>query len=130
MGRGRPRKIDPRIVVGTANVYRVQFDQFWPKLGARLLAAQSPDEVTSALREEADGISATLPPLSGLIFKVKNDPKFPRERSASQIHFLADSLGGQDLVTPRRSREICTKERAKKKYVIVRREYYIECSCG
>jgi len=129
-GRGRPRKIDPWIVVGAANVYRVQFEQFWPKLGARLLAAQSSDEVASALREEADGISATLPPLSKLIFKVKNDPKFPRERSASQIHFLADSLGGQDLVTPRRSREICAQERAKRKYVIVRREYYIECSCG
>lgn len=128
--RGRPHQIDPRIVVGTANVYRVQFNQFWPKLGARLLAAHSLDEVASALREEADGISATLAPLSELILKVKNDPKFPRERSASQIHFLADSLGGQGLVTPRRSREICARERAKKKYFIVRREYYIECSCG
>jgi hypothetical protein len=129
-GRGRPREIDPWIAVGSADTYRVQFHQFWPKLGARLLAAQSPDEVVSALREEADGISATLPPLSELILKVKNDPKFPRERSASQIHFLADSLGGQGLVTPRRSREICARERSKKKYFIVRREYYIECECG
>lgn len=62
-GRGRPPEIKPSIVVGTANVYRIQFEQFWPKLGARLLAAQSPDEVASALREEADGISATLAPL-------------------------------------------------------------------
>ena len=129
-GRGRPREIDPWIVVGSANTYRVQFAQFWPKLGARLLAAQSPDDVASALREEADGISATLHPLSELILKVKNDPRFPRARSASQIHFLADSLGGQGYVTPRRSREICAQERAKKKYVIVRREYYIECECG
>jgi|HubBroStandDraft_2_1064218.scaffolds.fasta_scaffold10664_2 hypothetical protein len=129
-GRGRPCKIDPWIVVGTANVYRVQFEQFWPRLGDRLLAAQSPDEVDSALREGADGISATLHPLSELILKVKNDPKFPRERSASQIHFLADSLGAQGYVTPRRSREICAKERAKKRHVIIRREYYIECSCG
>jgi hypothetical protein len=129
-GRGRPRKIDPWIVVGTANVYRVQLEQFWPKLGARLLATQSPDEVASALREEADGISATLHPLSELILKIRNDPKFPRERTASQIRFLADSLGGQGLVTPRRSREICAKERAKKRHFIVRREYYIECECG
>lgn len=129
-GRGRPREIDPWIVVGSADTYRVQFHQFWPKLGARLLAAQSPDEIDSALREGADGISATLHPLSELILKVKNDPKFPRERSASQIHFLADSLGGQGLVTPRRSREICAKERARKRYFIVRREYYIECECG
>jgi hypothetical protein len=129
-GRGRPPEIKPSIVVGTANVYRIQFEQFWPKLGARLLAAQSPDEVASALREEADGISATLAPLSELILKIKNDPRFPRERTASKIHFLADSLGGQGRVTPRRSREICAKERAKKRHVIIRREYYIECECG
>lgn len=129
-GRGRPREIDPWTVVGSANTYRVQFTQFWPNLGARLLAAQSPNGVASALLEQADGISATLAPLSELILKVKNDPKFPRERAASQIHFLADSLGGQGLVTPRRSREICAKERAKKRHVIVRREFYIECECG
>ena len=129
-GRGRPPEVNPSIVVGTANVYRAQFEQFWVKLGARLLAAQSAEDVVTALREAADGISATLAPLSELILKVKNDPKFPRARSASQIHFLADSLGGQGLVTPRRSREICAKERAKKKYCIVRREYYIECECG
>lgn len=129
-GRGRPREIDPWIVVGSADAYRIQFEQFWPKLGARLLPAQSPEEVARALRERADGISRTLAPLSELILKVKNDPKFPRARSASQIHFLADSLGGQGLVTPRRSREICAKERAKKRYLIIRREYYIECECG
>jgi hypothetical protein len=129
-GRGRPREIDPWIVVGSADTYRIQFTQFWPKLGARLLAAQSPDEVARTLREEANGISATLVPMSELVLKIRNDPKFPRERSASQIHFLADSLGGQGLVTPRRSREICTKERVKKRHFIVRREYYIECECG
>lgn len=128
--RGRPREIDPWIVVGTANVYRVQFNQFWPRLGARLLAAHSPEEVATAIREEAQAISASLDPHSELILKIRNDPKFPRVRSASQIHFLADSLGGQGLVTPRRSREICAKERAKKKYFIIRREYYIECECG
>jgi hypothetical protein len=129
-GRGRPREIDPWIVVGAANTYRVQFAQFWPKLGARMLAAQSSDEVACALREEAGSINATLAPLSELILKVKSDPKFPHARSASQINFLADSLGGQGLVTPRRSREICAKERGKKRHVIVRREYYIECECG
>ncbi len=129
-GRGRPREIDPWIVVGTANTYRIQFAQFWPKLGARLLAAQSPEEVAIAVREEAAGISASLDPHSELILRIRSDPKFPRARSTSQINFLADSLAGQGLVTPRRAREICAEERAKKKYFIVRREYYIECSCG
>ena len=128
--RGRPRQIDPRIVVESANTYRIWFTQFWPKLGGRLLAAQSPEEVARAVRDEAVGISTALDPFSELILKIVNDPKFPRARSTSQIHFLADSLGGQGDVTPRRSREICAEERAKKRHFIVRREYYIECSCG
>ncbi|MGA2203655.1 MAG: hypothetical protein ABSG40_17005 [Terriglobales bacterium] len=129
-GRGRPREIDPRTVVESADHYRIVFLQFWPKLGARLLAAQSPEEVAKAVREEAPDISASLDRYSELILKIVNDPKFPRARSKSQIHFLADSLGGHGFVTPRRSREICAEERTKKKYFIVRREYYIECSCG
>lgn len=128
--RGRPRHIDPHTVVGTANTYRAWFTQFWPKLGSRLLGAQCAEEVATAVREEAAGISTSLDPYWELIFKIVNDRKFPGSRSASQIHFLADSLGGQGLVTPRRSREICAEERAKERHVIVRREFYIECSCG
>ena len=128
--RGRPREIDPGIVVGSADHYRIVLPQCWPKLGPRLLAAQSPEDVATAVREEAAGISTSLDPFSELILKIVKDPKFPRARSSSQIHFLADSLGGQGLVTPRRSREICAEERAEKRHFIVRREYYIECSCG
>ncbi|SRR5260370_1165145 len=129
-GRGRPPHIDRSIVVGQADQYRAVLLQFWPKLGPRLLAAQSPEEIVRAVREDAAGISGSLVPFGELILKIMHDPRFPRARSASQIHFLADSLGGQGFVTPRRSREICAKERSKKTHVIVRREYYIECSCG
>jgi hypothetical protein len=129
-GRGRPREIDPWIVVGSADTYRTHFTQFWPKLGTRLLSAQSPEEVAKVVREDAAAISASLDPHWELILKIRNDPKFPRVRSASQIRFMADSLGGQGYVTPRRSREICAEERAKKRHFIVRREFYIECSCG
>ena len=104
--------------------------QFWTKLGPRLLAAQSPEEIARAVQEDASGITASVVPFSELILQILRDPKFPRARSASQIHFLADSLGGQGFVTPRRSREICAEERSKVRHVIVRREYYIECSCG
>jgi hypothetical protein len=128
--RGRPPEIDPRIVVGSADHYRVVFPQVWPKLGPRLLAAQSPEEVARAVREEAADISASLDPFSELILKIAKDRRFPRARSTSQIHFLADSLGGQGSVTPRRSREICAEQRAEKRHFLVRREYYIECSCG
>jgi len=129
-GRGRPRHIDRSIVVGQADHYRVVLHQFWPKLGPRLLAAQSPEEIVRAVREDAAGITGSLVPFSELILRILHDPKFPHARSTSQIHFLSDSLGGQGFVTPRRSREICAEERTKVRHVIVRREYYIECSCG
>jgi hypothetical protein len=129
-GRGRPRKIDPSTVVGAADTYRLWLPQLWPKLGPRLLAARSSGEVTTALRELAAGISASLVPYSQLILDIVRDAKFPMARPASQIHFLADSLGGQGFVTPRRAREICAAARSKVRHVIVRREYYIECSCG
>lgn len=128
--RGRPPNIDRSFLLGQADHYRVVLSQFWPKLGPRLLVAQSAKEIVSAVREEAVGISGSLLQFVDLILKILRDPKFPHARSMSQIHFLADSLGGQGFVTPRRSREICAEERSKVKHVIVRREYYIECSCG
>ena len=129
-GRGRPPNIKRSILLGQADHYRVVLLQFWPKLGPRLLAAQSPEEIVRAVREDAPGITGSLVPFAGLILKIVHDPKFPHTRSKSQIHFLSDSLGGQGMVTFRRSREICAQERTKIRHVIVRREYYIECSCG
>ena len=128
--RGRPANIDPSVVVGSADTYRLWFEQLWPKMGARLLAASSSEDITKAIRENAPDVSLSLAPHSDLILKIVRDPKFPAVRSASQIHFLADSLGGQGLVKPRRSREICVEERSRVRHVIVRQEYYIECSCS
>jgi len=129
-GRGRPANIEPSVVVGSADTYRLWFAQLWSKLGPRLLAARSSEEITKAIRENAPDVSGSLAPYSELILQIVRDPKFPAVRSASQIHFLADSLGGQGVVKPRRSREICTEERSKVRHVIVRQEYYVECSCG
>lgn len=129
-GRGRPAKIEPSTVVGAADAYRVWLAQFWPKLGPGLLAAKSSAEISTALREFASSVSASLLPHSELILDILRDPRFPTVRPVSQMHFLADSLGGQSFVTPRRSREICSEERSRVRHVIVRQEYYIECSCG
>jgi hypothetical protein len=96
-GRGRPRHIDCSIVVGQADHYRTVLHQFWPKLGPRLLAAQSPEEIVKAVREDAAGIAGSLMQFSELIRKILHDPKFPHARLASQVHFLSDSLGGRVL---------------------------------
>jgi len=128
--RGRPVNIDPSVVVGSADTYRLWFEQLWSQLGPLFLAARSAEDITRAVQENAPDVSVSLAPHSELILKIVRDPKFPAVRSASQIHFLADSLGGQGLVKPRRSREICAEQRSKVRHVIVRQEYYIECSCG
>lgn len=128
--KGRPARIDPAIVVGSADTLRAWFHQFWPRLGPRILRATSAEAVETAINEDAASISNGLTKYSDLILQIVRDRRFPHARKTSQIQFLADSLGGQGFVTPRRSREICTKERSKARHVIVRREFYIECSCG
>jgi len=129
-GKGRPSRIDPGIVVGSADAFRAWFHQFWTKLGPRILIAKSSEEIERAITEDAPSVEGGLFQYSELILKIVRDRRFPRARTTSQIHFLADSLGGQGFVSSRRSREICAAERTKVKQVIVRREYYIECSCG
>jgi len=73
-------------------------------------------------------------PIVSLILKVLRDPDFPKRDREARINFLADSLAARGAVTPRTSRDICARERAKdrarQRHRIMRREFYIECSCG
>jgi hypothetical protein len=128
--RGGQRKVDPQMVLGNADTFRAQFSNAWPMLGKRLLAARSAVETWEIVKSGKGIISIMDFAFSELIFQILHDPKFPRLRTKAQVHFLADSLGASGSVTPRRSREICAEERAKVRHVIVRREYYIECTCG
>jgi hypothetical protein len=127
--RGRPG-VDRSQVLQTADQLSVMLPGFWPRLVQPLLAAQSPGDVTRAF--EAVGLVSTsfVPHWSELILKIIQDRRFPRVRAKAQIAFLTDSLGAQGAVTPRRSREICAEERTKESHFIVRRDYYIECTCG
>jgi hypothetical protein len=127
--RGRPG-VDRSRVLQTANQLSVMLPGCWPRLAPPLLAAQSPRDVTRAF--EALGLVSTsfVPHWSELILKIIHDRRFPRSRTKAQIRFLADSLGAQGTVTFRRSREICAEERTKESHFIVRRDYYIECTCG
>ena len=67
-------------------------------------------------------------PISALILKVLREQKFPKRREP-QINFLTDSLAGRGWISPRRSRDICERERKKKVNYIIRQDYYIECTC-
>ena len=129
---GRPG-VDRTLTLQTADQFRTMLPEAWPRLSPALLAARSPEDVTKAF--ESCGLLSTsfVPHWSGLILETVQDRRFPRVRAKAQIEFLSDSLGAQGKVTPRRSREICAEQRtieeAKTRHVIVRRDFYIECTC-
>lgn len=132
--RGRPRRVIPSETSGRARNYRGILNQVWDQLWPRLEQAQTEEDVTNAFNEGASPyIREFIPALAGLVLEVMRDRRFPEKREP-QINFLADSLAGRGWVRPRRSRDICARERAKEDpkspHKIIRKEFYIECECG
>ena len=129
-GRGRPG-IRASEISGRAYNYHLIFSHIWDVVGVSLLAANTKEEVTKAL--ELTHYKDEFAAIASLLLQVLHDPKFPKRREA-QINFLGDSLAARGSVSPRRSRDICeqerAKERAKSRHKIIRKEFYIECSCG
>jgi len=131
--RGRPRKIEPDWVRGTADNYRYVFGLIWRHIWPGLSKAQTQQDVIQAIsRPEVGSYALDLIQKADLILQIVRDPKFPKRNAEAQINFIADSIGGHGLVTPRTSRDICAKERERIKRIhrILCYEYYIECSCG
>jgi hypothetical protein len=131
---GRPHRMAASEVFGRSQNLRLQFSQIWYKVGERLLRAEAGDDVLNALELAGQYWRNELGPgrIPSLILTILRDPKFPKQRVQQQINFLADSLAALGNVSPRRSRDICEQERRKEKvgHHIIRREFYIECSCG
>ena len=79
-------------------------------------------------------------PYYDLIRMTLKDPDFPKINRESQIRFLAESIAGPSLagrdvhgkyrMSLRRSRDICSELRNNPPHSIIRREPYVECSCG
>jgi hypothetical protein len=134
-GRGRPPKIRASEVYGRAENWRDILDQVWGRLWPLLSNAQSEAEVTRAFRDGARPYDQNfVPTLAGLTLRVLRESTLPKRRKPLQ-RFLADSLAGVGVVTPRRSRDICARERAERAkrdsaHRILRYEFYVECSCG
>lgn len=126
--RGRPGVRAPEIA-GRGENYRLIFSQIWDVVGSALLSAKTEGDVIRAF-EQRFVYLREFEPLASLILQVLGEPKFPK-RTEPQRNFLADSLAGRGWISPRRSRDICLKERGKKKEDhVIRREYYVECTCG
>jgi hypothetical protein len=131
-GRGRPYKIRASEVSGRAYNYHLIFSQIWNVAGEQLLRATTEEEIIKALEQTSQkGEFVHIVPL---ILTVLRDPEFPKRDKKARIKFLADSLAARGAVTPRTSRDICARERARERkksvHRILRREYYVECSCG
>ncbi len=131
--RGRPVKIQASWVRGRADNYRWIFHQIWDHIWPALSKAQTQQEaIQSFARPEVGSYALDLIRMADLILQVAQDPKFPKHKRKAQINFMADSIAAHGVVTPRSSRDICERERARIKRVhhILRYEYYVECSCG
>jgi hypothetical protein len=133
-GRGRPYHVLHSEVIGRAENYRGIFRQVWSALRGPLIAAHEVNEVIEAFQKHAEPYAHEfVPRLAQDILNVIRNPRFPK-RANAQINFLAESLAGRPNVEPRTSRDICSRERAKERakspHNIIRKEFYVECSCG
>jgi hypothetical protein len=123
---GRPG-IRKSFVIGSAYNAGLMLKQHWHYVGEPLLSAQNAGEVSAAFKETPTSVQDHFRQ-GDLILSILRDPKFPTRKEA-QIQFLADSLGGRGEISPRRSRDICAEERNRLRHYIIRRDFYIECTC-
>jgi hypothetical protein len=133
-GRGRPRRCRYSEILGRAANYRGIFTRIWQRICGPLLSATTGDKVTEIFRSFGEPYAHEfVPRLAEDILEVIREDKFPK-RTKTQIRFLANSLAGRPNVAPRTSRDICAKglaeEKARSPHKILRKEFYVECSCG
>ena len=95
------------------------------------MAAEDVENVLQAFERMHEGYRRVLLCYPELIVKSLKDRNFPKRDRNAQEQFIADSIAGDGRVSIRRSRDICGEERAKRKRTgtILRREFYIVCSC-
>jgi hypothetical protein len=130
--RGPKEKIGPSEVANRAYDLKLTFEIAgkqldWPKL----LASKSTEEVEAAFETMDEGYRRKFLYRIEPILRCLRDRQFPKLNRKSQEQFIADSLAGDGRVSLRRSRDICQRERARRKAsgTILRREFYIVCSC-
>ena len=121
-------------VTGRAFNYEWALNQVWENLEKPLLDVETSHGVIEAFKKFAQSYAGDfVPRLSEDILLLLNDPDFP-QRALPRTRFLARSLGGRPILSFRRSRDICEeadrREKKKSPHRIIRREFYVECSCG
>lgn len=132
--KGRPARIPASWVRGRADNHRESLTPIWSHVWPALAKAGSRQDVVNTLSgaDVSPAYALEFVRLADAILQVVKDPRFPKRKQAAQINFLADSIAGWDTFTPRSSRDICERERARieKVHRIMSYEYYVRCSCG
>ena len=126
--RGRPG-MRVNLVVGWGYNNTYLLNAYWSVLKEPLLKAETKEDVEAALQLIYETQRSRFMPYSQLILEAIKEKKFPKTDKA-QTRFIAESIAGQGIISARRARDICTRERSKVTYKIIRREYFIECTCG
>jgi len=131
--RGRKRRIHPEYVVRAAN-YLFKLLEFckdqidWGKLELAKTeeeAATAIERVPPPYREHLNFWLAAIPEWA-------LEGKFPKTNLERKMRHLADSVAAEGFLTPRRCRDVCLEERKRQAQLgmILRREFYIECTCS
>jgi hypothetical protein len=144
-GRGRPGVSASEVAMRAENYQRMFWDYRLDKKKreyvrdkpsewtTQILASKTVEDLERAFQTQPISTQNEFRPLFPLILKVLRERTFPK-KPETQLDFLADSIAARAEIAPRTSRDICEKERAKQhtksRYRILRREYYVECSCG
>ncbi len=129
---GRPPRIDPWSVLGQANHLKAMFERFERDIDwQRLRSAKTTGDLDEAFgNADPYYLRRWFRPEYEDILRIVRERNFPKSSRRAQIRFLCDSLGGSGRVSFRRARDICSKERKHPSHQIIRREFYIECTCG
>src|SRR3974390_825466 len=105
---GRPEMIKASRVRGRADDFRTILTQIGDRVFPGLLKAQTREEILLSFEGTDIGAYALeFARLADLIFKVRQERKFPKQNRKAQINFLADSIAGYGMVAPRTARDIC-----------------------
>ncbi len=131
--RGPKEKIGRSEVANRAYDLRLTFriagkQVDWPKL----LASKSTEEVEAAFESMDEGYRRKFLHRTEMILRCLRDRHFPKSKRKAQEQFIAESLAGDGRISLRRSRDICQRERTRRKRQgeILRREFYVVCSCS
>ena len=133
--RGRKRMLPPETVVENAEyvlaVVTSSKDRIeWDKLE------------TARTEAEAEFAIARVPPFYRVVLGQRlaailnwvREGKFPKNNLEKKMRHLADSIAGDVLLSPRRSRDVCYEYRKRpareRVGMLLRREFYVECTCG